>query len=235
MKRITLAVLFLAVTFSTGSWAAASGTSWLPKIHVQGGFGLPQMADFKYGWKAGLGGGIGIEKAVAKNLSISLDVDYNHHGLNEEHFTSDVISYVISDFKAHSGLTNDPVVSGVIINGGSASILTTMTTVKLDLPTSSSITPYLMLGAGLGRIMLSKSNLSFIVTFPGEGWSVPPLGFVTPFDDTYALATSVGAGLRQQPRGSRVGYTIEARWIRIASEGGATHMVPVRAGFVLGF
>ena len=222
LKRIVLAVLLLAVTCSAGSWAAAPSTLWPPKIHMEAGVGFPQTDEFKYGWKAGLGCGGGIETGITKHVILGLDLDYNHHGLNGAH--------LLDDIKAR--LPEDVTVSETIVSGGSISVLTAMATVRLDLTTSSSITPYLRIGAGLGRVTVAKANWSLVLADTHRRILASN---VTPFDHEDALATSIGAGVRQQPRGSKVGFTLEAGWVRIATENGSTQMVPVRAGFVLGF
>jgi opacity protein-like surface antigen len=222
LKRIALAVLLLAVTCSAGAWAAASSALWLPKIHAEGGFGLPQQEEFKYGWKAGLGGGAGIETNVTKNLSIGFDFDYNHHGLNGERLIDDIRARI------PEGMT----VSETIVSGGSISIFTAMPTIRLDLTTSSSITPYLKAGFGFGRVTMAKANWSLVLA----DTSRRVLAYnATPLEYEDALATSIGVGVRQQPRGSKVGFTLEARWVRVSTMDGSTQMIPVRASFAIGF
>lgn len=216
MKRIALAVLFLALALSADSWAATSAASGPAQIHLEGGFGFPQAPDdFSQYWKSGLGLGAGIEVGVGKHASIGFDLDYNHHGLDQNQIISEI--------------PRDLSVSGIIIRGGSASILTAMAALRLELPTPGGIAPYLKLGAGLGHVSQTEATMSFLVG--RDVWG----DVVVPSRTDNHLATSVGVGLRERTRGSTIGYDVEARWVTIATEGKATQMVPVRVGLHFGF
>lgn len=213
MKRITLAILILAVAFSASARAATTAAPAM--VHVEGGYGFPQTPDaFKDSFKPGLGGGSGIEVAASKNLSICVDVDYNSHGLNKEHLVS-----VVSRGRP---------VTGVIITGGSAYILTALTAVKLDFHLTRSLAPYLKLSAGIARVSLTDANVSFLLHGqPREGTLY--------FNPETWPAAAIGAGVRQQPPGSRVGYTLEARHVMVGPRDEMTRMTSVRAGIIVGF
>jgi hypothetical protein len=214
-KRIALAIVSLAVTLPVGAWAAAPATPGPLLFHVEGGLGFPVAPDgFKDYLKLGPGVGAGIEKGIGRNSSLCLDVDLNQLGLNKDRIISE--------------LPKDLPISGVIIRGGSASILTVMAAIRMDLPTPGRFAPYLKLGAGLGRSSQAEANLSFLVEDFVFGGTAPART-----DDQFA--TSIGVGLRERTPGSTVGYTLEARWVWISPQDEPTHMIPVRAGIHFGF
>jgi hypothetical protein len=221
-KHIALTVLFLGLTFSACSWAAAPASLRFPRLHVEAGYGIPRTPDgFKDHWNSGLGVGGGIEAGVRKYVSVCFDADYNHHGANE--------SRMISDFILKG--QRRPV-SDVIINGGSTSILTLLAGLKLEIPSPVRIAPYLKLGAGLGHVSQLETDMAYLVGGSVRSKTVPTVS------EDMLFATSVGAGLQNWAPGSRIGYTIEARWVRIpkiSGESTARQMVPVRAGLTFGF
>ena len=217
MKRIALAVLCLALVSCATSWAATTTTGWHPKVHAELGYGIPKTpAAFKDGWKGGLGVGGGIEGGLGKHFSLGLDVDYNHYGLNQDHLISEVRS-------AAARFTHSQPLSGFVVRGGAAYILTVMPTAKLQFPTAGRFAPYLKLGAGLGHVEQAKQDVSFEV---GGGAASVRL----PSASGNRFASSVGVGVEERPQGSVLGYLLEARWVRIATKGKATEMIPIRLG-----
>lgn len=227
MRRIALAVSLLVMISSVDRCAAAPAQSRHPRIHLEGGLGSAH--DFNDGLKAGFGAGAGIEMGIRKRVSIGFDVDYNHHGLDEERLTSDIPKRLPANWE-------EPSVSGVIIHGGSLSVFTALATVKVDFPASASITPYLKLGAGYGQLSRSEQNVSFLAAYKVRGTARSAIrSYEVPFASIGRLAASIGAGVRQQSPGSRVGYAIEARMVTISAEPEAAQAVSGRAGFVFGF
>lgn len=203
MKRISLITLVLLLFSATG-WTQTEKNF---DLYFSGGLSFPSkpqaFADY---WKMGLnfGGGLGFD--LSPSISIVGFVDYNNFAFDEKGLLQSI------------GLSG----SGVLINGGSASIFTISGNLKILFNATPRVTTAYFIG-GAGFFSVSTADVK--VTYQGVSASVKG-------ESESALSFHLGAGI-EVPVGETTNIYVEGQYGIGLTKNESTNYIPVKLGVKL--
>lgn len=206
MKRIAIAIVILVAFASTLSAqeGAAQEEAGKISVYVNSGVSLPMNPEiFSDYWKMGFNFGGGVGYSFTPNLSVVGSFGYNSFAFDEDGFLD---AFGMGE-------------TGISVDGASASIITGSASIKASfLPAGSAVSPYGIAGAGLFKLTLSETTVSYM----GISETVPEVS------ETKAGA-HFGAGLDYMLN-EKIGLFIEGIYGIGLTEGESTGYVPIRVG-----
>jgi opacity protein-like surface antigen len=221
MKRLSVVFVLLFLVMSVGQAQKRSGF----EVFLSSGFAIPSSPmPFANYWKMQYGGGGGVGYTLSSSITILGSAEYYKFQLNRDGISKSFDTKYMSDIWIFNDVSLNP-------SADPSSVFTASINLQLT-PSGNSktLSPYLLLGAGVMSVTLSEISLptTSVLALDSSIVSMTAMRRITGGKETAAFF-QCGMGIEAHLT-SLVTMFAEARFVRGLSKGLGTAYIPLTAG-----